>query len=217
MIQHSAYGFFDIKNGYADELYQWEHQIKGLKQAINSQKTTPSQKSSLLKVLRYSQKYGQQLQHDYHLTEQTIVRFQKVDPELYDSVSNVRDHQGNLTHVYVKVIAGFGETNGQYGTTNLNQNPANKHEYISCYGEHSVMVKVAAGPRALILLAHEFGHVLYQVPNLASYTEYYHQHYTDDDDPNRGHLPQDPSNLTVHRVLKRFKGKLSRKRRLSGG
>jgi len=206
VIQFSAYGYFDIKNGYADELYQWEHQIKGLRQAIKSSKTTPSQKSSLLKVLRYSQKYGDQLQYDYQLTEQALKRLKRIDPELYDSVSNVRDKQGQVTHVYVKVIVGFGDKTGLYGTTNLNQNPSNQDQYISCYGKQSVMVKVASGPKAVELLAHEFGHVLYQVPNLASYG----------DDRIKGHLPHDPSNLKVRQVLKRFK-KLSHGGHRSGG
>ena len=52
-----------------------------------------------------------------------------------------------------------------------------KDAYVSEYGPFSVSIKVWIVTRALLVLSHEFGHVKYQVPNLASYLEFHRTHY----------------------------------------
>ena len=59
----------------------------------------------------------------------------------------------------------------------MDQSSDDKDAYQSEYGKFTVSVKVWIVPRALLVLAHELGHVKYQVPNLASYFEFYKKHY----------------------------------------
>ncbi len=173
---------------------------------MNSSKTTPCQRKVLTKILKYTEVYRNQLQKSYDRTSEVLRTFKENDPELFEQVNNIRDKDGNVTDVYIKVINDYGAENGIYGSTNLNQSAHDIDAYTSPYGDYSVLVKVAECPKVLSLLAHEFGHVIYQVPNLASYVMYYQQAYgaSGNSITGRGHLPDDPSHLSVKRVLKSF-------------
>ena len=186
-----------IKNGYAGELNQWNHQVKGIRLALQSTKINSNQRPMLKKVLKYTKMYRDELRENFDKTEKLLSELKYYDPNLFETVNGIRDREGNQTNVYVKVIDNYGDKDGVYGSTNLNQSTSNEHVYSSCHGDYSVLVKVASGPRALTLLVHEFGHVLYQVPNLASYVEYYNQVYKKDGYKTKaqGHHPSDPSNL----------------------
>ena len=76
---------------------------------------------------------------------------------------------------------------------------------ISEFGEFTVSVKVWIVPRALLVLAHELGHVKYQVPNLASYFVYHKKHYYNTSTPNSiGHNIEDPSGQSAIAFGKSF-------------
>ena len=77
--------------------------------------------------------------------------------------------------------------------------------YISEFGEFTVSVKVWIVPRALLVLAHELGHVKYQVPHLASYFVYHKNHYYNTPTPNSiGHDAEDPSGKSAIEFGKSF-------------
>jgi hypothetical protein len=66
-------------------------------------------------------------------------------------------------------------------------------------------VKVWIVPRALLVLAHEFGHVKYQVPNLASYMSFYKKRYNNVLKTNSiGHDVDDPSGKSAIQSGNRF-------------
>ena len=93
---------------------------------------------------------------------------------------------------------------GVGGTTNVLQSANNQNTYCSEYGDHTVSVKIAILYKSLRLLAHELGHVNYQVPNLAAYAKYYVKHYSDSDSKLKGHNSKDPSAQQVKLFEKRF-------------
>jgi hypothetical protein len=63
------------------------------------------------------------------------------------------------------------------GTTNLDCLETDRDVYQSEYGPNTVSVKIASLPRSILLLAHEFGHVKYQVLNLSTYMNFYSANY----------------------------------------
>ena len=74
-----------------------------------------------------------------------------------------------------------------------------KDAYVSEYGPFTVSIKVWIVSRALLVLSHEFGHVKYQVPNLASYLEFHRMHYWDNGMSTFiGHNPNDPSGQSAN-------------------
>jgi hypothetical protein len=99
------------------------------------------------------------------------------------------------------------------GSTNLKSIDGDHDVYSSKYGPYTVSVNVVDGPgigiqrsNPLCLLVHEFGHVKYQVPNLASYSQYFHQKYSPEkltEEP-RGHEPGDPSGIFAKTALAEF-------------
>ncbi len=101
---------------------------------------------------------------------------------------------------------------GAIATTNVNQSDSSNKIYHSEYGDYSVSVKIAHTneKRELLFLAHEFGHVRYQVPNISTYAKYYRQTYLNRyyDCPEKGHFTNDPSLKSVQAILKEYKKSL---------
>lgn len=91
--------------------------------------------------------------------------------------------------------------------TNVEQDKTDKDAYSSEYGFNTVSVKVANVKRSSILLAHEFGHIRYLVPNLAMYVETYINYYKKKmvDSNAMGHQPDDPSG----RMARTYEGKFA--------
>ena len=196
--------FAAIKNGYQAELDLWNLQVKGLENALTKEKHDDLQRRTLASILRHTKRYRDKLEKNRDLTLDALEQFKQIDPALYYAINNIKDKQGNVTDVYVKLIEDYGHDNGIYGTTNLRQCPKNRHVYVSSYGRHTVDVKVNSGRKALELLAHEFGHVRYQVPNLASYMVYFQQQYRNHHHLCTGHSPDDPSHLSVMGTTREF-------------
>ncbi len=74
--------------------------------------------------------------------------------------------------------------------------------YLSEYGDHTVSVKIWIVNNALLVLAHELGHVKYQVPHLAHYFEFYKKNYFGimNDSNHIGHNPSDPSGKSANNM-----------------
>ena len=139
----------------------------------------------------------------YQRTEAIIKNFKRISPELLSDADNVKDAEGNITDVYVSAVYHMGSRDGVLGVTNLGYSNRNRRIYASRFGDKTVEIKVNAGPKATTLLAHEIGHVLYQVPNLASYIGFYQKAYGPKGGK-RGHRPDDPSHQSVVRTMNKF-------------
>ena len=113
----------------------------------------------------------------YELTKCLIRQFKIVAPELYAEIDSIKDKKGRTINVYIKFIPQDETKIKAWGTTYIEQQKTDKDGYLSAYGVNSVSVKIWIVGNALLVLAHELGHVKYQVPNLATYIEYYKSHY----------------------------------------
>ncbi len=195
----------EIRNGYEKEVCLAEKSMGNLTN-LSEEGYSKSVRYSLEERRRDTENKLEELRDYYRKTQILINKLLKVDPALYHEVNTIKNYEGDETDVYVKIVEDLGET--YLGITNLEQSSQNPHVHSSEYGDYTVSVMVVRTHinKALKILAHEFGHVRYQVPNLASYMKYYQETYQHQyfDDREAGHWITDPSHLSVIATLKSF-------------
>ena len=113
----------------------------------------------------------------YKLTEELLQQFRIISPRLYAEMDNIKDRQGRLTDVYVKLINRKKSRVQLEAATFFYQAPMDEDANLSQYGMYSVSIEIWIGDNSLFLLSHELGHTKYIVPNLATYTEFYVKQY----------------------------------------
>ncbi|MDN5203403.1 hypothetical protein QQ008_18595 [Fulvivirgaceae bacterium BMA10] len=200
-------GIYGIKNSYAVELQEWTDHINKTKELIGNMAMDVEKQKKMKGVLKQMLAKRDDLLRNYNRTQEIILTLKLIDPVLFNEIDQIKDKEGSRVAVYVKAIDKFGEKNGIYATTNLDQCKGNENIYTSPYGDRTVSVTVNSGQEAVLLLAHEFGHVKYQVPNLAFYYKYFKETYLKDgfNPAVPGHFSKDPSRLSVKKTLTRFK------------
>lgn len=194
-----------IINGY-------EQQYKEAMLALNSigqipqGNLTKQDNARYKKFVEETRKKVQITEDLFQKTEALIASLRLIDPELYHRVDQLRDFEGNITDVYIHMLEKSGSK--VKGFTNLEQSKSNPHVYTSGYGDYSVSVSVVFSSfrNSLKCLVHELGHILYQVPNLQSYMQYFKETYLTSDfrGDELGHLDTDPSHLSVKSTMLRF-------------
>lgn len=194
-----------IRNGYAKELNVIEKKI-GIFNELGQGYLGNDQRKKLEKLLRTIHNEAKKIKNNYAKTQHLLEDLRMIVPSLYNEISNLKDHEGNITHVYIKVVEDLGPD--FLGINNVAQSTANPHAYTSEYGDHtvSVMVTYPSAFKALKILVHELGHVRYQVPHLASYIAYHKSVYQNPNFKGKeiGHLSTDPSHQSVIETMSSF-------------
>jgi hypothetical protein len=201
-IRHESHG--EIKNGYGPSIQAVRRSLAGLLQLrSDSEKLTLSKK----RALDISIKSHQNFIAYYNLTETLLHYYKIIDPALYNALDTIKDANGLVTDVFVKCIPREQATVLAAGTTNIALSKTITGGYVSEYGERSVSVTVWNVANALIVLAHEFGHVTYQVPNLISYYSFYRANYIARvcDPSFLGHHTIDPSGKNAYQSERKFR------------
>lgn len=146
----------------------------------------------------------------YELTKVLLQQFQSISPSLYREIDTLTDKKGRPVNVYVKFIPRERGVEGTVATTNINQQVGDEHGYLSEYGPQTVSVQIFAVKHSLRILAHEFGHVSYQVAHLASYADFFSRNYSSlhMKATYLGHKPNDPSGQRAEAFERRFKADL---------
>jgi hypothetical protein len=166
--------FAQIKNGYEQEIRGIKESLIGLAKMLSSDvDISPTKKHQIRANIAKLSEYVMY----YQLTEELLDQFRLIAPELYTSIDSIKDSQGRRVTVYVRFASEMEMQNGAHGTTNLNQSQHDLSLYTSEYGEGTVSIKIASVTKSLTLLAHEFGHVFYQVRNLERYAVDYASWY----------------------------------------
>jgi len=181
-----------IKNGYEKEINGVKESLSSLTNMLASEISMPTSKrhqirANIAKLSEYIM---------YHqLTEELLDQFELIAPKLFASIDSIEDIRGKRVTVYVRFASEMEMQSGAHGTTNLNQSPHDPSLYSSEYGDGSVSVKIASVTKSLTLLAHEFGHVSYQIRNLESYSIDYASWYQNGTFNSKyiGHNGNDPS------------------------
>jgi len=192
-----------IKNGYEKDIFVYETTLKNYKKLLSNDDLSRHQRTiikSHIELLVNNISY-------YQATENLLIQFQKIAPDLFSEVSSIKDAKGRPVNVYVKIIPKNETAVKAWGITYVNQLRDDCDAYVSEYGAYTVSVKIWAVNRALFVLAHELGHVKYQVPHLASYINDYKKYYltTYNKFHNWGHHPLDLSGKSAHQYAKRFR------------
>jgi predicted DNA-binding protein YlxM (UPF0122 family) len=187
----------EIRNGYETEIKGMRASLKRLTELLHDSESglTFFQRSVMKKNISKLEEYIAY----FELTEKLIEQFRTIAPALYLEIDTLSDPTGQRVTVHIKFVPEKEMQLGADGTTNIDQCNEDKNVYKSEYGPHTVLIKIASVARSLSLLAHEFGHVKYQVANLAEYVEYYKLNYQNDSFNSTyvGHNSSDRSGLTA--------------------
>lgn len=166
-------GFARIKNGYS-------RQIQATRSALRNLKLQLTTRSDISRVERRSLEANIQglisYISCYELTEELIARMKRISPAIFWDIENIKDKKGRPTDVYVKLVPDERARINLKAASFLNQ-ADDRDASCSEYGPFSVSVEVCISDNSLFLLSHEFGHIKYIVPNLATYKEFYNKLY----------------------------------------
>ena len=200
---HAVFG--EIKNGY-------EKNISGTKQSLtilrarllDEENMTPGQRHRIQSTIATLVDHVAY----FDLTEGLLSQFKTIAPELYAQIDTISDRLGRPVDVYVKFVPADATSVKAWGLTFMDQSSDDNDAYQSEYGKFTVSVKIWIVRSALLVLAHELGHVKYQVPNLASYFEFHKNHYVNvPAGTSMGHDADDPSGKWASQFGKTFQKK----------
>src|SRR5688572_26159212 len=200
---HAVFG--EIKNGYEKNISGTKKSLAILRASLlDDENITPWQRRKIQSTIATLVDHVAY----YDLTEGLLSQFQTIAPELYAQIDTIRDRLGRPVDVYIKFVPVDGTSIKAWGLTYMAQASDDKDAYQSEYGKFTVSVKVWIVQRALLVLAHELGHVKYQVPNLASYFDFYKKQYDNTHSGNPlGHDTDDPSGKWAIQFGKTFQKK----------
>lgn len=142
----------------------------------------------------------------YRLTKELLHQLRIISPGLYAEIDNLKDRQGRDVDVYIKLVPHKIAVPLLTAASFYWPNKTDPDACYSEYGHQSVSLKLGVTSRTLRLLYHEFGHIQYIVPNLATYTKFYRQHYDwrSVDLSKIGHAPHDESGKNAEVYEKKF-------------
>jgi hypothetical protein len=166
--------FGEIKNGYERRNLQTRESLKNLLFILA--KTNDMSAFQRREIKERIEELESDILY-YELTENLLDQFRIIAPMLYNEIDTIKDNKGRAVHVYVKFVPEDATVVKAWGTTYISQVEGDVDAYRSEYGDLTVSVKIWIVNNALKVLAHELGHVKYQVPHLASYCKFYEKHY----------------------------------------
>ncbi len=186
----------DILNGFMQKKLILENKINYHETLLNQEKD-PKNYKRITKDLKQMGRQYEAISQKYKETEKLLTTILIVDPELYTLVSNITNAEGTLTHVYVRYVSRTSkeftyytdEHFKAYAYTSVGQSKENKNVCTSHSGTNTITITIGYGVDARKALGHEFAHVLYIVPHLNEYINYWSR----SNDFCSGHSIDDPS------------------------
>jgi hypothetical protein len=153
----------------------------------------------------------------HETTEETIRQLGVVSPGIFGLGDNLRDRKGRPTDIYIKLVHRDRSRIPLAGANLLWQHVLDKNLSVSEYGDLSASIEIWVDCNALLLLSHELGHMIYIVPNLATYVDFYNYAYARMTDISYiGHKHRDPSGKSAENFAKQFCSDWKTYRRLRG-
>src|SRR5687767_10923771 len=157
--------FAEIKNGYGKDIPVLRASLKALKDLLaNKEQLSATEKKQL------KQRIADLTHHltYYEVTEVLLNRFRTISFHLYQQIDQLKDAKGRNVDVYVKFLPEDSPL-PSYGMVSLAPSPIDTTACVSEYGTGSASVRIRTTNKALLILAHEFGHLSHIIPNLRSY------------------------------------------------
>jgi hypothetical protein len=198
--------FGEIRNGYAKDVAALRSSLKSLKDILSGDRNLTG--SERLRIRENIRMISEHL--TYHgVTETLLMRFRTISPELFNEVNNLRDAFGRSVHVYVRFLSPEDSGLGSLGMVSVARAVSDSVGCKSEYGDGSASVRIKVTNKALLVLAHEFGHLSYIIPNMRDYAEYYKKRYrVKHSFGELGHLNADPSGVNAYRFEKLYRKSL---------
>jgi len=207
LVLRSSFGA--IKNGYEREIISARQSLSALYTLLSSSKSLTTSQQLVLKI-----KIDQHVDFigNYQLTAQLLEQFRLISPGLYNEIDSLEDKVGRPVDVYVKFVQANLLPEPLSALTRIEQPEGDENCSLSEYGINTVSISVSIEKKSLRLLAHEFGHVRYLVPNISEYLRYFIS-YSRSITPTSthfGHHPGDPSGLSAQAYETKFRGEYSK-------
>jgi hypothetical protein len=153
----------------------------------------------------------------YEITEEAISQLKIVSPMIFHLSDSLKDKQGRPTDIYIKLVREERSRIPLAGANLLWQHAYDKDLSVSEFGTHTASIEVWICSNVLPLLSHELGHVIYIVPNLATYITFYnHAYWQVEDISYVGHKHQDSSGKSADNFMTQFYNDWRTYRRLGG-
>lgn len=203
--------FAEIKNAYENRIKETREELEIIKERIKEDKNRESIQSKKL-AFHQKRKYNNKIDSLsqfillYERTDRLLNRFHTIAPDIFHEMDTIKNAYGEETDVYVKFLPDEKMIVSQLGRTIMGQCFEDENICFSEYGIRSVLIIIYSETNPLLVLAHELGHVRYQVPHLASYFEYFKETYNGQfyEPYFIGHYPTDSSGISAKRVERRF-------------
>lgn len=195
--------FGEIKNGYNKGIPAMKMSLQSLRNILwnNSDLSAAEERYIRMKIKSIVDYMAY-----YEITNTMLNQLRDISPDLYNEMDTLKDSKGRIVDVYVKFIPKEQAVFQGGGMTSFNQAVDDLNSCNSEYGASSVSVIVCMMNKGLWVLAHEFGHIKYLVPNLKPYVKFYHRKYKNGPlDATLGHHPGDPSGKTAMLFERQFR------------
>ena len=195
--------FGEIRNGYESDLPKLRMSLENLRNVLitdlNLTKRERRRIEARIKSLMDRMVYSE-------LTMRLLTQFKAIAPEIYNRIDTLKDSKGRIIDVYVKFIPKEKAPFESSGIVSLVPSEMDEDRCVSQYGEGTVSVMILILNNSLQVLSHEFGHLQYVVPNLASYIAYYRRTYGAGYSLDKlGHRCDDPSGDNALEFQKQFR------------
>lgn len=200
--------FAKIMNGYEKNVENVRLSIKHLRQLISD---NPQFTKKHMRQLNIQIRGLTDFLVYHQLTDTLLHKFRMIAPDLYAEIDTLKDHLARNVDVYVKFVPGHKSKFESYGLTTLAVSDDDERVCISEYGRGTVAVTIWIMNSSLVILSHEFGHLKYIVPNLASYVRYYNKTYAVGfNNGSRGHRCDDVGGRNAIRFETRYRQRYHR-------
>ena len=202
----------EIKNGYGNNIIKARMLLEDLRKVKNNNHTDKPKSlgtPSLFQQRIVKQKIDSLTQCilNYERTEEYLDRFRNIAPELYNQIDTMKNKYGIGINVYVKFYPDEQMCKTRLGESEVGQYFQDENICFSDYGINTVSVMIYATMKPLNVLAHEFGHIKYIVPNLKSYKMYFKKTYVDRSFEGYfiGHYPDDNSGKMAQKYEREYR------------
>lgn len=159
-----------IRNGYSQDLTSARECLKQLNQRllITPDKNHGERRRITAAIKRHAATIAL-----YELTQSLLEEFRAISPGMYAQLDQLKDKRGRKTDVYVRFLPENQASVRMSGASFFQVSSLDDDASQSRYGKLTVAIDVWICDTSLHLLAHEFGHTRYIVPNLAEYRKFY--------------------------------------------
>jgi len=180
-----------IKNGYAPELVSARGCLQELSRRLRE---NPDMRDWERRRINLAIREHTETVAYYQLTDALLKQMREISPKMFDFMDELKDKRGRETDIYVRFIPKERSMVLFSGASYFQESASDEDASQSRFGALTVAIDIWICDSSLQLLAHEFGHTCYIVPNLSTYLKFYHNVYSGTNViSHAGHSPSDAS------------------------